>query len=80
MEGAQFGYTGKQIIHPNQIDIVQKAFTPSPEKYKWALDLINAFEKHQDLGKGAFTFHSQMIDMPTVRQAYNIVQTVENVN
>ncbi|XP_058885035.1 citramalyl-CoA lyase, mitochondrial-like [Acipenser ruthenus] len=66
------GFTGKQVIHPNQIRIVQEYF-PSPEKVKWAQDLISAFDEHQKLGKGAFSFHGRMIDMPSLKQAQNIV-------
>ncbi|XP_051565725.1 citramalyl-CoA lyase, mitochondrial isoform X2 [Myxocyprinus asiaticus] len=72
-EGALMGFTGKQVIHPNQIKAVQEEFTPSPERIKWAMELITAFEEHQKLGKGAFTFHGSMIDMPSLKQAQNIV-------
>lgn len=68
------GFTGKQVIHPTQIDIVQKAFTPSSEKIKWALELIQAFDTHQLSGKGAFTFNGHMIDMPLLLQAKNILR------
>ena len=53
------GFTGKQVIHPSQIEIVQHAFTPSAEKIKWARELIEAFDIHQQSGKGAFTFHGK---------------------
>ncbi|XP_043927163.1 citramalyl-CoA lyase, mitochondrial [Protopterus annectens] len=79
-EGALMGFTGKQVIHPNQIQVVQKAFSPSEEKVKWAMELISAFEEHQQLGKGAFTFHGSMIDMPLLRQARNIVDLAKAIN
>ncbi|OXB79912.1 UNVERIFIED_CONTAM: hypothetical protein H355_000942 [Colinus virginianus] len=72
-EGASMGFTGKQVIHPNQIAVVQEQFSPSPEKIEWAQELISAFEEHQRLGKGAFTFRGSMIDMPLLKQARNIV-------
>ncbi|XP_073899156.1 citramalyl-CoA lyase, mitochondrial isoform X2 [Castor canadensis] len=50
-EGAAMGFTGKQVIHPNQIPVVQEQFTPSPEKIQWAEELIAAFKAHQRLGK-----------------------------
>ncbi|XP_044525279.1 citramalyl-CoA lyase, mitochondrial [Gracilinanus agilis] len=64
---------GKQVIHPNQIAVVQEQFSPTSEKIKWAKELISAFKEHQQLGKGAFTFHGSMIDMPLLKQAQNIV-------
>ncbi|KAG9349566.1 hypothetical protein JZ751_028014 [Albula glossodonta] len=72
-EGALMGFTGKQVIHPSQIQPVQEEFSPSPERIKWAQELISAFKEHQKLGKGAFTFHGSMIDMPSLKQAQNIV-------
>ncbi|KAM9709357.1 citramalyl-CoA lyase, mitochondrial [Menidia menidia] len=72
-EGALMGFTGKQVIHPGQIQAVQEEFSPSQERVQWAKDLIAAFDKHQKEGKGAFTFHGSMIDMPSLKQAQNIV-------
>ncbi|KPP56812.1 hypothetical protein Z043_125531 [Scleropages formosus] len=70
---------GKQVIHPNQIKVVQEEFSPSPERVKWAQDLIAAFAEHQKLGKGAFTFQGSMIDMPLLKQAQNIVTLAASV-
>ena len=46
----------------------------SAEKIEWAAELIREFELHSKSGKGAFTFKGQMIDMPLVKQANNILQ------
>ena len=53
-EGARMGFTGKQVIHPSQISVVQTAFAPSPERMEWATELIAAFEAHQQSGKVRF--------------------------
>ena len=74
LEGSRMGFTGKQVIHPGQIQVVQESFSPSLEKVEWATELIEAFNAHQATGKGAFTFHGNMIDMPLVLQAENILQ------
>ncbi|XP_076444983.1 citramalyl-CoA lyase, mitochondrial-like isoform X2 [Babylonia areolata] len=78
-QGARKGYTGKQVIHPSQVSIVNEAFTPSPERVEWATKLIESFEHHQKSGQGAFTFRGHMIDKPLLLQARNVIQTVENV-
>uniref|UniRef100_A0A3Q1GTZ0 Citrate lyase beta like n=1 Tax=Acanthochromis polyacanthus TaxID=80966 RepID=A0A3Q1GTZ0_9TELE len=72
-EGALMGFTGKQVIHPGQIQAVQEEFSPSQERVQWAKELIAAFDQHQKEGKGAFTFRGSMIDMPSLKQAQNIV-------
>ena len=43
--------SGKQVIHPSQVDVVQKAFMPSQDQITWATGLIEAFHEHQQLGK-----------------------------
>lgn len=67
--GAMLGFSGKQIIHPSQVEIVQTAFTPSDEEIAEAIALITAFEKNNANGFGAFEFDEKMVDMPLVKQA-----------
>jgi len=75
-EGARWGFTGKQVIHPGQVEIVQQAFTPGRERVEWATELLKTFKEQQEEGKGAFTFRGHMIDMPTVKQAQNVLDIV----
>jgi citrate lyase beta subunit len=71
--GAQLGFTGKQIIHPAQVEPVQAAFTPSLKDIEQAKALMEAFRFHQEQGKGAFEFEGKMVDMPVIRRAQNIL-------
>jgi citrate lyase subunit beta-like protein len=72
-EGARWGFTGKQIIHPGQIDVTQEAFSPTSAEIEWASGVLKAFHKHQKEGEGAFAYKGNMIDMPTMKQAQNIM-------
>ncbi|XP_013381030.1 citramalyl-CoA lyase, mitochondrial [Lingula anatina] len=80
LQGSRMGFTGKQVIHPNQVAVVQTAFSPSEEQIQWATEMIEAFNEHQKSGKGAFVFRGVMIDMPSVLQARNIVQLVQELD
>jgi citrate lyase beta subunit len=71
--GARLGYTGKQIIHPNQVTPAQEAFTPDDEAIAQARRLVEAFEEHQAKGSGAFALDGKMIDMPLVKAAQNLL-------
>lgn len=51
IQGMKMGYTGKQIIHPNQIQIVQETFLPSKVQIDWAEGLLDSFQQHQSIGK-----------------------------
>lgn len=72
--GAQMGYTGKQVIHPAQVGLVQEAFTPDKAAVEKARQLVEAFEVHQKNGRGAFGLDGQMIDMPLVKAAQNVLE------
>ena len=78
-EGASMGFTGKQAIHPTQIPIIQEAFCPSDDKITWAKELVAGFEQAQKEGKGAFVFRGQMIDMPLLKQAYNVLKIAQKI-
>ena len=69
VQGSRMGFSGKQIIHPNQVDIVQGAFTPSEEEIEAALGLIENFNAHQNKGQGAFAIDGTMVDAPLVKEA-----------
>lgn len=71
--GAQMGYSGKQIIHPNQIAPVHEAFTPSAEAVAQARRVIEAYETHLRAGKGTFALDGKMIDLPLVKAARNVL-------
>jgi citrate lyase beta subunit len=46
-QGAGLGFSGKQIIHPNQVVPVQEAFTPSDEAIEYARRVVESFEASQ---------------------------------
>lgn len=75
--GARMGYTGKQIIHPNQEAPVQEAFTPDDESIAQAKRLVEAFEAHQAKGSGAFALDGRMIDIPLVKAAQNVLERAQ---
>lgn len=73
-QGAAWGFMGKQVIHPQQVPIVQAAFSPSESSIQWAKELIDAYEAHEKEGRGAFTFRGQtMVDKPLLKKARYIL-------
>jgi citrate lyase beta subunit len=72
-EGAEFGFSGKQIIHPNQVQITQEAFTPSEEAIAYAKRVVETFEASQKEGNGAYALDGKMIDMPLLRNAQKVL-------
>jgi citrate lyase subunit beta-like protein len=72
--GAQLGYSGKQIIHPAQVEPVQTAFTPNDETIAYAKRIVETFKASQQEGKGAYSLDGKMIDMPLVKNARKVLE------
>ncbi|MCS6774470.1 MAG: CoA ester lyase [Thermoflexales bacterium] len=68
--GRQLGYTGKMVIHPSQIEIVNRAFSPSDEEIAQALRIVQAAAAHP---AGAFALDGRMVDEPIVKQAQGVL-------
>jgi citrate lyase beta subunit len=72
--GAQLGYTGKQVIHPNQVTPVQEAFSPDQAAIQHAQRIVDSFEASLKEGKGAYALDGdKMIDMPLVKAARSVL-------
>ena len=72
--GKGLGFNGKQCIHPDQVEVVQRVFAPSPQEVEWAVRVTIADMKASEQGRGAFTFQGKMIDAPVVGLARSIVK------
>lgn len=73
LTGANMGFAGKQVIHPNQVATVQEAFTPSDEAIAQALHLIETFEQQQAAGVGAFALDGKLVDAPIIQAAERVL-------
>ena len=71
----RFGFGAKLCIHPKQIPIVKRAFTPSPEELDWAKRVISA----DKAAKGqAVKVDGKMVDRPVVMLAHRILVLAGN--
>ena len=75
-EGFELGFSGKQVIHPKQVPVVQDCFKPNAELLDFARRVIEEFDKHETDGTGAFVLDGKMIDMPTVKQCQNLLDKI----
>ena len=73
----EMGFSGKQIIHPDQIALVQRAFTPGEEAIARARRLVQAYEEHLAAGKGVFTLDGKMVELPMIQAARRILAQAE---
>ena len=66
------GFTGKLAIHPGQVAVINRAFTPSPEEIRHAGEIVAAFEAHPDAG--VLSVGGKMVDRPHLVQARRIIE------
>jgi citrate lyase subunit beta/citryl-CoA lyase len=69
LQARRLGMSGMSLIHPNQIEAANAAFTPSPEDVAFASEVLQAFEDARARGTGAIQFRGQMLDYPIVDRA-----------
>jgi citrate lyase subunit beta / citryl-CoA lyase len=51
-QGRAFGFDGKTLIHPGQIDACNRVFSPSDQELAWARAVADAFAAPENAGKG----------------------------
>ena len=78
-EAAWMGYTGKITIHPNQIDVVNAAFTPTEAEVDESRRLISAFAEAQAQGRMAIRFEGKMVDVPHLTRARKLVARAHEI-
>ncbi len=74
------GFDGKMVIHPNQIKIANKVFSPSRKEYLIAKEMLNTIDTASKKGKGAVAFKGKLLDIVTIKQAKNIVNLYQFIN
>ena len=67
------GFTGKIAIHPDQVEIINRAFTPSAEEIAYAERVLAAFAQ----GAGTVSLDGKMLDMPHLKQARRVLATLK---
>jgi citrate lyase subunit beta / citryl-CoA lyase len=71
------GFVGKIAIHPDQSDVINRAFTPSDEEVAYANRVIELFENNP--GMGTVGLEGKMLDMPHLKQARNVVALASQI-
>jgi len=73
------GFRGKLCIHPTQVAIVNRVFTPSEKEVERATQIVCAYEKSVRHGVGTFAFNGEMVDRPVVERARRLLTEAERL-
>ncbi|MBF9018532.1 MULTISPECIES: CoA ester lyase [unclassified Oceanispirochaeta] len=69
------GFTGKSLIHPDQIDIVNRIFMPDKEEIEWARNVLKSLDQPENTG--AFSLKGTMVDTPVIKRARRIISRLQ---
>ena len=61
-QGRTLGMDGKTLIHPNQVEVCNKMFSPTGTEIAWAEKIVAAFALPENASKGVITVDGRMVE------------------
>ncbi|MEJ8652266.1 CoA ester lyase [Streptomyces sp. MS1.AVA.3] len=77
VQGRQFGFDGKTLIHPSQVEPCNRVFAPSTEQIARSRKIIDAFDEATREGRGVVTVDGRLIENLHVEDARRILALAE---
>ena len=78
-EGKNMGYDGKTLIHPNQIEVANKVFSPSAKEIELANKIIEAYEKAKEEKSGVTTVDGVLVEELHVKQSLALISKLKMI-
>jgi citrate lyase subunit beta/citryl-CoA lyase len=78
-QGRDMGFDGKTLIHPNQIEPCNKAFTPGEDEVAQARKTIAAFDLPENKNKGVVQIEGRMVERLHAEMARRTVAIAEAI-
>jgi citrate lyase subunit beta / citryl-CoA lyase len=78
-QGVEFGFDGKTLIHPGQIEIANQSWAPSATEIDQARRIIAAFDEAVADGRGVVTVDGRMIENLHVANAHRTLAIAEAI-
>ena len=73
-QGARWGFDGKTLIHPAQIEPANRAFAPSPEAVARAERIVAAFALPEHEALGAIRIEGEMVERLHLAEAERLIK------
>jgi len=78
-DGRTLGFDGKTLIHPDQVADANRVFAPTEADLALARQIIAAFERPENAGKGVITVAGRMVELLHVKMAQRTVAIAEAI-
>ena len=67
------GYKGKLAIHPAQVEVIESVFRPTDAEIDRARRVLDIAAEAETEGRGSVSLDGEMIDMPVILRAQNVL-------
>lgn len=67
------GYRGRIVVHPSQIEVANKLYSPSADELELANEIVGVFESEMAKGKGSVMYKGNMIAKAVYKNAKNVL-------
>src|SRR5947208_7927355 len=78
-QARDLGFDGKTLIHPNQIEPCNVAFSPTPDEVAQARQMIAAFDLPENKDKGVVQIDGRMVERMHAEMARRTVAIAEAI-
>ena len=68
------GMNAKSAIHPNQVETINKLFTPTDREIEYAKRVLIARDEAFKKGLGVFSLDGKMVDKPVIERAEKVIE------
>ncbi len=79
LDARNMGFTGKAVIHPSQIGVVNEVFSPTKEDVAWAKRVCSVGGTASDAGQGAVNVDGAMVDAVHLKMAQEVMRKAERL-
>ena len=78
-QGLEFGFDGKSLIHPGQIEAANRIFAPDPAEVAWARQIMAAFDLPENAAKGVLKLEGRMVERLHLEEALRLIAVAEAI-
>lgn len=78
-QGRDFGFDGKTLIHPTQVEPANEIFAPPAAEVEWARKIIAAFQLPENAGKGVLSVDGKMVEILHAEMGRRVVAVADAI-
>ncbi len=76
----QLGMSGELALHPMQVEIINRTYTPTAEDVAYYQGMIDALEAAQEQGRASAMYDGEHIDIAHVKTAHEVIALAQTFN